>query len=51
MLPFPVKFIAEELPEPAQAPSVGQHTDRVLKEVLGYDDDKIAGLRSGGALG
>ena len=51
MLPFPVKFIDQELPEPARAPTVGQHTDRVLKEVLGYDDEKIAGLRSGGALG
>ena len=51
MLPFPVKFIDQELPEPAKAPTVGQHTDRVLKEVLGYDDEKIAGLRSGGALG
>jgi crotonobetainyl-CoA:carnitine CoA-transferase CaiB-like acyl-CoA transferase len=51
MLPFPVKFIDQELPEPARAPTVGQHTDQVLKEVLGYDDEKIAGLRSGGALG
>ena len=51
MLPFPLKFIGEELPEPAKAPSVGQHTDQVLKDVLGYDDEKIAALRGKGALG
>jgi crotonobetainyl-CoA:carnitine CoA-transferase CaiB-like acyl-CoA transferase len=51
MLPFPVKFEGEDLPEPSMAPTVGQHTDRVLKEVLGYDDPKIAKLRSAGALG
>ncbi len=51
MLPFPVKFIAEELPEPARAPTVGQHSERVLKDVLGYDDEKIARLRRAGALG
>jgi crotonobetainyl-CoA:carnitine CoA-transferase CaiB-like acyl-CoA transferase len=51
MLPFPVKFIDEELPEPAMAPAVGQHTERVLKELLGYDDEKIARLRDSGAFG
>jgi crotonobetainyl-CoA:carnitine CoA-transferase CaiB-like acyl-CoA transferase len=51
MLPFPVKFIGEELPEPDMAPTTGQHTDQVLKDVLGYDDEKIAALRAKGALG
>ena len=51
MLPFPVKFIDEQLPEPARAPTLGQQSDEVLKGVLGYDDEKIARLRSAGALG
>jgi crotonobetainyl-CoA:carnitine CoA-transferase CaiB-like acyl-CoA transferase len=51
MLPFPVKFLEEELPAPARAPTVGQHNDEVLSEVLGYDPDKIAALKDKGALG
>jgi crotonobetainyl-CoA:carnitine CoA-transferase CaiB-like acyl-CoA transferase len=50
-LPFPVKFIAEEIPEPAMAPTLGEHTDKVLAEVLEYDADTIAALRKAGALG
>jgi crotonobetainyl-CoA:carnitine CoA-transferase CaiB-like acyl-CoA transferase len=30
---------------------VGQHTDEVLHEVLGYDDEQIGALRESGALG
>jgi len=51
MLPFPVKFAGETLPEPGLAPSVGEHTEAVLKGVLGYDDAEIASLREAGALG
>ena len=51
MLPFPVKFLGEELPEPIMAPTVGQHTDAVCRSVLGYDAAKIAALRSSGAFG
>jgi len=32
------------------APCLGQDTDYVLREVLGYADDRIAGLREAGAL-
>ncbi len=32
-------------------PLLGQHTDEVLRDVLGYDADKIAGLRESGAIG
>ncbi|MEP4379383.1 MAG: CaiB/BaiF CoA-transferase family protein [Alphaproteobacteria bacterium] len=32
-------------------PLLGQHTDEVLREVLGYDDDRIANLRDAGAIG
>jgi crotonobetainyl-CoA:carnitine CoA-transferase CaiB-like acyl-CoA transferase len=51
MLPFPVKFPGEELPEPAKAPAVGQHTDEVLRAVLGYDAARVAALRDAGAFG
>ncbi len=37
----PVKFIDEELPVPTMAPTVGEHTDAVLRDVLGYDDDQV----------
>jgi crotonobetainyl-CoA:carnitine CoA-transferase CaiB-like acyl-CoA transferase len=51
MLPFPVKFRDEELPEPSMAPTVGEHTESVCAEVLGYDADRIAALRRAGAFG
>ncbi|MEE3327442.1 MAG: CoA transferase [Myxococcota bacterium] len=51
MLPFPLKIAEEELPAPSMAPTVGEHNDQVLGEVLGYDDEKIAALKKAGALG
>ncbi len=51
MLPFPVQFVGEELPEPAMAPTVGEHSEEVLSKVLGYDADRIEALRKAGALG
>ncbi len=51
LLPFPVKYIGEMLPTPSKAPEVGEHSDRVLKQVLEYTDDKIAKLKESGALG
>ena len=51
MLPFPVKFRGETLPAPTQAPSVGEHTDEVLRDVLGYDAARIRALREKGVLG
>jgi crotonobetainyl-CoA:carnitine CoA-transferase CaiB-like acyl-CoA transferase len=50
-LPLPLRFLDGELPEPTRAPTVGEHTDAVLADVLGYDADTIAGLRASGALG
>jgi crotonobetainyl-CoA:carnitine CoA-transferase CaiB-like acyl-CoA transferase len=51
MLPFPVKFQGETLPEPGRAPTVGEHSEAVLRDVLGYDAARIAALRASGALG
>jgi crotonobetainyl-CoA:carnitine CoA-transferase CaiB-like acyl-CoA transferase len=50
-LPSPIKLVGESLPVPTKAPTSGQHTDEVLRDVLGYDDVRIAELRSAGALG
>ena len=50
-VPSPIKLIGETLPVPTKAPTAGEHTDEVLRDVLGYDDDRIAELRSSGALG
>lgn len=50
-VPSPIKLLGEELPLPAKAPTAGQHTDAVLHDVLGYDDERIAALRAQGALG
>ena len=43
--------LSEELPVPTRAPKVGEHTDEVLRDVLGYDSTRIAQLRDSGALG
>ncbi|HVQ92960.1 MAG TPA: CoA transferase [Mycobacteriales bacterium] len=51
MIPNPIKLVDESLPPPAAAPTPGQHTDEVLRSVLGLDDTRIAELRRAGALG
>lgn len=50
-LPNPIKLLGEALGLPERAPAVGQHTDEVLREVLGYDPDRIESLRASGTLG
>ncbi|MBT9465445.1 CoA transferase [Hydrogenophaga sp.] len=37
--------------QPKAAPSIGQHTEVVLRETLGYDEGGIAQLRAQGAFG
>ena len=50
-LPFPVRFLDVELPVATMAPTLGQDTDAVLADVLGYDEATIAAKRASGALG
>jgi crotonobetainyl-CoA:carnitine CoA-transferase CaiB-like acyl-CoA transferase len=50
-LPIPLKVLDDEQPVPTKAPTVGEHTDEVLADVLGYDADRIEALRAAGALG
>ncbi len=38
-------------PDPSHVPAMGQHTEQVLRDILGYDDARLAQLRATGALG
>jgi crotonobetainyl-CoA:carnitine CoA-transferase CaiB-like acyl-CoA transferase len=50
-LPLPLHLVGEDLPVPTKAPEVGQDTDTVLRDVLGYDDTRITELRESGTFG
>jgi crotonobetainyl-CoA:carnitine CoA-transferase CaiB-like acyl-CoA transferase len=51
MLPTPIKFIGEETVVPTKAPTVGEHTEQVLRETLGWTDEQIEKARAAGAFG
>jgi crotonobetainyl-CoA:carnitine CoA-transferase CaiB-like acyl-CoA transferase len=52
LMPSPIKPLGEALPPPAiAAVEPGRDTDAVLRDVLGYDAERIAALRRAGALG
>jgi crotonobetainyl-CoA:carnitine CoA-transferase CaiB-like acyl-CoA transferase len=40
-----------EIRQPRRAPRLGEHTDSILRDVLGYGDATIARLRSAGVIG
>jgi crotonobetainyl-CoA:carnitine CoA-transferase CaiB-like acyl-CoA transferase len=46
----PLKVQGAELPAPALPPTLGQHTDEVLRDVLGLDPEHIAKLRRGNTI-
>lgn len=48
---LPMHFSATPAVPPVAAPMLGQHTDEVLREVLGYSEDRVRELRAAGALG
>ena len=51
-LPLPVKMVnGGPEPAPTMAPTVGQHTDEVMADVLGYDEARVARLRDAGTFG
>ncbi|TWG35667.1 crotonobetainyl-CoA:carnitine CoA-transferase CaiB-like acyl-CoA transferase [Acidovorax delafieldii] len=47
----PLRLARTPAVAPFAAPSVGQHTQAVLRETLGYDEDHIAQLQAEGAFG
>jgi crotonobetainyl-CoA:carnitine CoA-transferase CaiB-like acyl-CoA transferase len=46
----PIRFTGETLDTPIAPPTLGQHTDAVLREVLNLDDTAITRLRDAGAI-
>ncbi|MBD3943035.1 CoA transferase [Microbacterium sp. NEAU-LLC] len=47
---LPVVFSRSLVDMSAPAPQLGEHTDAVLSELLGYDEQRIASLRGAGAF-
>jgi crotonobetainyl-CoA:carnitine CoA-transferase CaiB-like acyl-CoA transferase len=48
---LPIRFSRTPVVDPVTAPAVGQHTSEVLRDLLGYDDDRLAQLAEAGAFG
>ena len=46
----PVKLSAAQPPACSAPPTLGQHTEAVLRELAGYDADRVATLRAAGAI-
>jgi len=47
----PIRLSQTPAVPPRAPPAVGQHTEEVLREMLGYDERRITDLRAAGALG
>ena len=48
---LPIRYSRTPVADPVCAPEVGQHTDEVIREILGYDEDRLARLSESGAFG
>jgi len=51
VLASPFRFDGQRKTETTAPPTLGEHTREVLRDVLGYDDPRIAGLAADGAFG
>ena len=49
-LALPYKFLGWDDPAIGRPPALGEHTDAILRERLGYSDERIAELRSAQAI-
>jgi crotonobetainyl-CoA:carnitine CoA-transferase CaiB-like acyl-CoA transferase len=47
----PIKMVKTPVIDPVAAPLLGQHTYEVLRDTLGYDDERLAALSKAGAFG
>ena len=50
LIASPMKFSGTPLEHKAPPPTLGQHTDQVLRGLLGFDDAEIARLRANGVI-
>jgi crotonobetainyl-CoA:carnitine CoA-transferase CaiB-like acyl-CoA transferase len=50
-LALPIRYSRTPVVDPVAAPSVGQHTSEVLRDVLGHDDERLKRLAEAGVLG
>lgn len=48
---LPIRYGRTPIADPTPAPSVGQHTESVLRETLGYGPERLAELTESGAFG
>ena len=48
---LPIRYSRTPIVDPVAAPAVGQHTETVLRELLGYGDDRLARLAESGTFG
>ena len=48
---LPIRYSHTPVVDPVAAPAVGQHTEQVLRDLLGYDAERLAGLAQAGAFG
>ena len=48
---LPIRYSRTPVVDPVPAPAVGQHTREVLRDLLGYDDDRLAHLAEAGTFG
>ena len=46
----PIKFPGASQPVPAAPPALGQHTDEILRDVLGFTAEQIRELRAAQVL-
>jgi crotonobetainyl-CoA:carnitine CoA-transferase CaiB-like acyl-CoA transferase len=48
---LPIRYSHTPVVDPVAAPAVGQHTEQVLRDLLGYDNARLARLAQAGAFG
>ena len=47
----PIRYQRTPVVDPVPAPTIGQHTQEILHQVLGYSDERIAQLAQTGTFG